>query len=109
MLFRCGCPGAGAGVVARTNAAIEPNVVNLCALFWGPPPMPLSHAIFRAATLLHEMLHLLYHDFFHHAGHPSGDPERRRDNAHCYAAFALRVKGHGAHPAFRAQCTGRPA
>lgn len=102
-LFRCiaGCP---AGVNARTNAAADPNLVRLCPQFW-----TLSPDILRSGVVLHEMLHLLYHQFFHHAGHPSGDPERRRDNAHCYEAFALRVAGHGADPADVAQCRARPA
>src|SRR6266542_5361710 len=39
-----------------------------------------------------------------------GDPEeRRRDNAHCYEAFALRTAGHGADPADVAACRARPA
>jgi hypothetical protein len=102
-LFRCitGCP---AGVNARTNAAADPNLVRLCPRFW-----TLSPDILRAGVVLHEMLHLLYHQFFHHAGHPSGDPERRRDNAHCYEAFALRVAGHGADRSDVEQCRGRPA
>jgi hypothetical protein len=106
MIFRCGCPGAGAEVRARTNHAADPNVVNLCARFWNPPPglRGLPAAYFRAGVVLHEMLHVLYHEFFHHTGHPSGDPERRRDNAHCYEAFALRVAGFGADPGDVRRC-----
>jgi hypothetical protein len=107
IVFRCGCPGAGAGVRARTNQAAEPNVVNLCARFWNPPPglRGLPAAYFRAGVILHETLHIYFHEFFHHAGHPSGDPERRRDNAHCFEAFALRVAGFGADPQDVRQCS----
>jgi hypothetical protein len=109
-LYHCGCPGAGPEVRARTNAATEPNVINLCPRFWNPPAgLHVSNRFFRAGVLLHEMLHLLYHEFFHHAGHPSGDPERRRDNAHCYEAFTMRVAGHAADPSDVNQCTARPA
>lgn len=109
-LYRCGCPGAGPEVRAQTNAATEPNVINLCTRFWNPPAgLRVSHQFFRAGVILHEMLHLLYHEFFHHAGHPSGDPERRRDNSHCYEAFTMRVAGHAADPSDVRQCTQRPA
>ena len=108
--FRCNLGPACAGSVAVTNQAAEPNVMNLCATFWAPPASPgLPAEGFRAGTLIHEMLHMLYPDFFHHAGHPSGDPERRRDNAHCYKAFALRVGGYGRDPNAVARCKARNA
>jgi hypothetical protein len=93
--FRCVCANGGAGAIAVTNWQAEHNVINLCAGFWNPPAgLPVSDRFFRASVLLHEVLHLLFESFFHHQGHPSGDPERRRDNAHCYDAFALRLAGH---------------
>jgi hypothetical protein len=100
--YRCiaGCP---AGDNARTNAATDPNLVRLCPRFW-----TLSRSL-RAGVLLHEMRHLLYYDFFHHEGHPSGDPERRRDNAHCYEAFALRVARRLVDPSDVTRCRTRPA
>lgn len=109
-LFRCD-PGCDPTTTAWANAAVEPNMVNLCALFWNPPAglRGLPPPFYRAGAIIHEMLHLLYHEFFHHAGHPSGDPERRRDNANCYEAFALRVAGFGADPAAVRQCWDRPA
>jgi hypothetical protein len=108
--FRCNLGPLCAGRVAVTNQAAEPNVMNLCATFWAPPASPgLPAEGFRAGTLIHEMLHMLYPDFFHHAGHPSGDPERRRDNAHCYKAFALRVGGYGRDPNAVARCRARSA
>jgi hypothetical protein len=108
--FRCNLGALCAGNVAVTNQAAEPNVMNLCAPFWAPPASPgLPAEGFRAGTLIHEMLHMLYPDFFHHAGHPSGDPERRRDNAHCYKAFALRVGGYGRDPNAVARCRARNA
>jgi hypothetical protein len=111
MLFRCGCPDAGAEVRAQTNQTEEPNVINLCPRFWNPPAdlRGLPPVAYRAGIILHEMLHVLYHEFFHHAGHPSGDPERRRDNAHCYEAFTLRAAGFGADPSDVRQCTNRLA
>lgn len=111
MIFRC-VAGCAPTTRARTNQAAEPNVVNLCATFWNPPPgdsRGLSPAFLRAGTIIHEMLHVLYHEFFHHAGHPSGDPERRRDNAHCYKAFALRVAGFGGDRLAVAGCRKRLA
>ena len=109
IVFRCDA-GCGATTRAHTNQAAEPNVVNLCATFWNPPAADsrgLPAIFLRAGTIIHEMLHVLYPDFFHHAGHPSGDPERRRDNAHCYKAFALRVAGFGGDRVAVAGCTAR--
>jgi hypothetical protein len=51
----------------------------------GPPFWNLPEAS-RGGTILHEMLHVLF-DFL-------GD-EGRRANAHCYKAFALRIRGYG--------------
>jgi len=65
--------------------------------------------VWAAGVILHEMLHLLFFEFFHHPGHPSGDPVRRRDNAHCYEAFALRVAGHAAEPGDVTACWNQPA
>jgi Lysine-specific metallo-endopeptidase len=108
--FRCNFGARCAGRVAVTNQDLEPNVINLCARFWAPPALPgLPPEGFRAGTIIHEMLHVLYSDFFHHAGHPSGDPERRRDNAHCYKAFALRVGDYGGDPNAATRCRGRSA
>jgi hypothetical protein len=96
---------------ARTNAAREPSVIRLCPRFFNRrTSCPLGNQFFRGGVVLHEMLHLLYHQFFHHAGrHRSGDPERRRDNAHCYEAFALQLAGHVAEPGDVAGCCRRPA
>jgi hypothetical protein len=107
--YRCvtNCP---ATTNARTNAAQDPSLIRLCPRFFNPPAgLPLSREMFRAGVLLHEMLHLLYHQFFHHPGHPSGDPVRRRDNAHCYEAFALRLAGHAAEPGDVTACWNQPA
>jgi Lysine-specific metallo-endopeptidase len=110
MTFRCNFGALCTGSVAVTRQDVEANVINLCAPFWNPPAglRGLSNDGFRGGTILHEMLHVLYTDFFHHAGHPSGDPEFRRDNAHCYKAFALRVWGYGEDPNARARCRARP-
>jgi hypothetical protein len=50
------------------------------------------------------MLHLLYIEFVRH------DPkERRRNDAHCYEAFAMRVAGHAAAKSDVTRCRTRPA
>jgi hypothetical protein len=108
MTFRCAaaCP---AGRNASTNGNISAIVMTLCPRFFNRPAgQPLGNQFFRAGVVLHEMLHLLFTSFFHHQGHPSGDPERRRDNAHCYEAFALRLAGHAAEPGDVAACRNRP-
>ena len=109
-----GCPPLPANrcraVVRQTNAAKEPSVIRLCPRFFNRrTSCPLGNQFFRGGVVLHEMMHLLYHQFFHHAGHRSGDPERRRDNAHCYEAFALQLAGHVAEPGDVARCCRRPA
>jgi hypothetical protein len=110
ILFRCGCHGAGGEARARTNLPGEPNVVELCNRFWNPPPgLKMAHRYFRAGVVLHETLHILFRSFFHHPGHPSGDPVRRRDNPHCYEAFAMRLAGHAADPSDVRQCREQPA
>jgi Lysine-specific metallo-endopeptidase len=109
--FRCNFGAQCAGDVAFSNQNNDPNAITLCGPFWTPPAgMPgLSNEGFRGGTIIHEMLHILYTNFFHHAGHPSGDPEFRRDNAHCYKAFALRVGGYGRDPNAVARCRARNA
>lgn len=93
---------------AFTNGATSPVLISLCPRFFNRPAgLPPDNQTFRAAVILHEMLHLLFNEFFHHEGHPSGDPERRRDNSHCYEAFALRVNGHGVEPGDRRACQDR--
>jgi hypothetical protein len=113
--FRCD-PHCGPCQRAHTNQHDEPNIINLCALFWNPPPgMPgLPAEGFRGGVILHEMLHVLYTDFFHHAGHPHAN-EHRRNNAYCFRAFALRAKGYGQDQAAPpgcatalSTCTDRP-
>jgi len=101
-LYRCGCPGAGPGVRARTISPIE---VRLCPIFWGASPQPgLSARFFRAGVILHEMLHQLYIEFVRHNAN-----ERRRNNAHCYEALAMRLAGHAADQSDVKQCRERPA
>jgi hypothetical protein len=58
------------------------------------------------------MLHLLYRGFFRHFAvppHPDDPQERRRDNAHCYEAFALQVASHPPSPTDLSRCRTRPA
>jgi hypothetical protein len=88
------------------------NTIVLCPPFWGVGPAGTDVRSWRAAILLHEMLHLLFWQFFGHQFNlpRPGDPEeRRRDNSHCYEAFALRAAGHGADGFDVAACRARPA
>lgn len=131
--FRCGgFPGAPAGqqCAAGDNAFtipfLHPNVIFLCPQFWtqealvpATPPFPTTAAgragvarFWRAGIVLHEMLHLLYRGFFSHATvppNPADPQERRRDNAHCYEAFALQVTRHLPDPDDITACRNRPA
>jgi hypothetical protein len=93
--YRCGCPG----IPPTVNAfADPPNAIALCPRFWQ------QSRVFRAGIVFHEMLHLLYSGFLRH-----DQRERRRNNAHCYEAFILRVAGHAADPSDVIQCRNRPA
>jgi hypothetical protein len=92
---------------AWTLQPLVPNVVHLCPPFWNPPAglRGLPPENFRGGTIIHEMLHVLYWDFFHHVPTSLGVPgERRRNNAHCFKAFALLVNGYGRDPAATAGC-----
>lgn len=54
----------------------------------------------RAGIIIHEMLHMLF---------DLGDETSpRRFDAHCYAAFALRVNGFGGDPTAVRQCVSLP-
>lgn len=101
-LYRCSCPGLGAEVRAWT---VSPTEVRLCPRFWGATPQAgLSARFFRAGVILHEMLHQLYLEFVLHDNN-----ERRRNNAHCYEALAMRLAGHAADQSDVRQCRERPA
>jgi OmpA family len=113
-LYRCGCPGAAPTVNART---VSPTEVLLCPRFWklGQPgflPAGQDPRWIRAGTILHEMLHQLFGEFFRHfrvPPHPDDPQERRRDNAHCYEAFALLVDGRTPSQSDINRCKARPA
>jgi hypothetical protein len=103
------CPPAAACVNfnAFVQPGLEPNRISVCPPFWSTPN---RHQ--RGAILLHEMLHLLFRSFFGHQRNPPNpaDPqERRRDNSHCYEAFALRVMGHGVDQGDVEACRARGA
>lgn len=87
------------------------NTIFVCPPFWGGPPPGNVVTFWRAAILLHEMFHLLYWRFFSHQETllPGDAEERRRDNARCYEAFALRVAGHGSNTGDVAACRARGA
>lgn len=122
--FRTRVPHIRCSTRADCNAFVQPraapsaanplprNTIFLCAPFWSAAIPRTVPRFWRAAVLLHEMLHLLFWEFFgHQINLPRpGDPEeRRRDNSHCYEAFALRIAEHGADPADVRACTERPA
>lgn len=92
------CPLDAPAFPCPINArAVPPNAIELCPRFWGQVRW------WRAGIVLHEMFHLLYHEFLRH------DPqERRRDNAHCYEAFALRVAGRVPDRCDICRCQRRP-
>ncbi len=84
--------------------ALFERVLGVAGLAWAAPT-PAARArvarFWRAGIVLHEMLHLLFRGFFRHFAVPPNpdDPqERRRDNAHCYAAFAWLVNRHVPYP-----------
>jgi hypothetical protein len=83
----------GVGVVAFWDPPL-PNAVHLCPLFWNSPEAA------RGGTILHEMLHMLYdrgpEGLFSDTG--------RRANAHCYKAFALKVRGYARDEAATCMC-----
>jgi peptidoglycan hydrolase-like protein with peptidoglycan-binding domain len=99
--YRCGCADCDLDTNAITVGVSE---VCLCPNFWGASPQHgLSARFFRAGVILHEMLHQLFIEFLLH------DPnEHRRNNAHCYEAFAMRLAGHAADQADVRQCRERP-
>ena len=115
-----------AACVATTNAFVAPraaasvanplprNTIVLCQRFWGAAAPGTTPRFWRAGIVLHEMLHLLYWEFFGHqaslviAPRPGDPEERRRDNSHCYEAFALRVARRGADANDVVACTNRP-
>jgi len=113
-VYRCGCPGAAPTVNART---VSPFEVRLCSRFWslGQPgflPVGQNPRWIRAGIILHEMLHQLFREFFRHfrvPPRPDDPQERRRDNSHCYEAFALLVNGHTPSQSDINRCTKRPA
>jgi hypothetical protein len=103
--FRCD-PNCHPTTRAHTDQLHEPNVINLCPLFFNPPAQPgLPPEGFRGGVVLHEMLHVLFTSFFHH-GIARG--ERRRNNAHCFRNFALRAMGYGQDNFAIHSCTDLP-
>jgi hypothetical protein len=107
------CTAAEAGsnfccdVAERAFTRTPTLPLTLCPPFWNPmpPQAGLPAEGFRGGVILHEMLHVLNPDFFgHDTMRPDGTivrqntstgGERRRNNAHCYRAFALRARGYG--------------
>jgi hypothetical protein len=117
MIFRCVAATCAAGAASTPGNAAQAaccsvgsraftvpdrpdliSVVHLCPPFWNLPEGS------RGGTIIHEMLHLFFaagpHGFLRDTG--------RRANAHCYKAFALRVKGYGRDLDATCQCWELP-
>ncbi len=91
------------GSFART---LSPDHVLIDPSFWNQTDDPHGlqrFAQYRAGTILHEMMHQYFLSFILHDGR-----ERRRNNAHCLTAFALRASGIPPWPHHIRQCVGRP-
>jgi hypothetical protein len=76
------------GSFART---LSPDHVLIDPSFWNQTDDPHGlqrFAQYRAGTILHEVMHQYFLSFTLHDGR-----ERRRNNAHCLTAFALRASG----------------
>jgi hypothetical protein len=91
---RDNCPGWN----AVTNPNDDPhqrNVIVLCTPFWANPHRAgLPAEVLRGSTILHEMMHVIFPGFFDHDPfNTAAGGERRRNNAYCYKAFALRAYG----------------
>lgn len=84
---------------AQTLIPFSQNIIELCPRFWTQIPN------WRAGIVLHEMLHHYFGLFFLH----QGEPERRRDNAHCYEAFALQTANVVPDECDICRCRRRPA
>lgn len=92
----CATSAPGRVVVAATTGK---SAVTLCDAFFAP-----GRSISQmAGTLLHEGMHAVYQDLFFHAV-ARGIAECRRDNARCFQAFALRVRGFGVESDIRTRC-----
>ena len=89
-------PSPGFVVIAATTGK---SAVTLCDAFFAP-----GRSISQmAGTLLHEGMHAVYQDLFFHAV-ARGIAECRRDNARCFQAFALRLRGFGAEADIHTGC-----
>jgi hypothetical protein len=81
-------------------AALCKDEVGLCPGFWTLKPE------WQEGTVLHEMFHLCFGltcAWFQHDG-----KERKRNNAHCYEAFALSIAGQGPDPISIDKCRNTP-
>jgi hypothetical protein len=98
------CPLDTPTIPCPRNAQVELpftlNTIELCPRFW------TQSAVWRAGIVLHEMLHLYLGRFFLHG---PGGRERRRDNAHCYEAFAIQIAGSAPDQCDICRCRRRPA
>jgi hypothetical protein len=85
-------------LVGANARVLTPSQVLLGPSFWTQSRMH------RAGTILHEMMHQYFLGFILH-----DQRERRRNNAHCFEVFALRVRGVTPQPIDVSRCRSRPA
>lgn len=97
-LLRGGTTYVCDATLAANARTVNPTRVLLGPSFWTQNRMD------RAATILHEMMHQYFIEFILH-----NEREHRRNNAHCLANFALRIRGITPPTAFLTACTDRPA
>jgi hypothetical protein len=84
--------------LAANARTVNPNRVLLGPSFWTQ-----NRRMDRAATILHEMMHQYFIEFIRH-----NEREHRRNNAHCLANFALRIRGITPPMTFLKACCKRP-
>ena len=96
-LLRGGTAYVCDATLAANARTVNPSRVLLGPSFWTQNRMD------RAKTILHEMMHQYFIEFILH-----NEREHRRNNAHCLAIFALRIRGITPPMTFLKACRTRP-
>ena len=96
-LLRGGTAYVCDATLAANARTVNPSRVLLGPSFWTQNRMD------RAKTILHEMMHQYFIEFILH-----NEREHRRNNAHCLANFALRIRGITPPMTFLKACRTRP-
>jgi hypothetical protein len=98
-LLRGGTAYVCDATITANARTVNPNRVLLGRSFWTQ-----KRRMDRAATILHEMMHQYFLEFIRH-----NKREHRRNNAHCLANFALRIRGITPPKGYLKKCCQRPA